>query len=429
MVGSDAFRRLLAPLLLGPAVVAAQRPYNKLDYTVDPAYQDQINNEQGFPPQPTFSTTPASFVYGGIFSISDLSGTPLPSGYEDVLAMQCAIAEVNRIAKERGQNTTFYYNIYNDQTNPAAAVRAATLLNGAGVPVTIGPTESDAASSVAALYASFNNTIISGSATAVSLSDASVYGSFFRTIPSDANAADAITDLMLYFNWTLVTPIYSRDQYGLSGQQEFTSAAIAKGILQTCGRVLPPGQLTGLQSTINCLTDSQSSVVLLWMQTRDAAQVISAFYNSTLLPDLTFIGPDSWGDSYDLQAYADDSFPNSYLEGTFGVVPARGDQSSYVGCVSRLRPVSDTIPGFVDYWETSLKCLVSDDDSIPLCEDAVLGRPPFPDISCRCRPTDNLGLLNATVPLCVSFLGFLTAGCDDCSAQSQLPLRRHLCGL
>lgn len=408
--------RLLPRLLLAVLMAVADRPYRKLDYTVNPTYQDQIDNEEGFPPQPTFSSTPESFVYGGIFSISDLEGNPLPDGYQDVLSMQCAIAEVNRIAKERGENTTFYYNIYNDQTNPAAAVRVATVLYSAGVPVTIGPTESDAASSVAALYASFNSTIISGSATAVSLSDASVYGSFFRTIPSDFNAADAITDLMLYFNWTLVTPIYSRDQFGLSGQQEFTSAAIAKGILQTCGRVIPPGQLTGLQSTINCLTSSQSTVVLLWMQASDAAAVISSFYNSTELPSLTFIGPDSWGDLYGLQAYADDPFPSSYLEGTFGVVPRRGDQSNYVDCVSGLKATSESIPGFLDYWESSLKCLVDKDDDIPLCDQSILDRPSFPNITCRCLPTDNLGLLNATVQPWGSSLSL------DCVAQGELHL-------
>lgn len=388
---------LQATLLIFPTVLLSpQRPYRKLDYTIDTENEDQIDNQEGFPHQPTFSAAPVSFNYGGIFSISDLSGNPLPSGYQDVLSMQCAIGDLNAITKKNGQNTTFYYNIYNDQTNPAAAVRAATLLFTAGVPVIIGPTESDAATSVASLYASFNETIISGSASAVGLSDSSVFGSFFRTIPSDQNAAIAIADMMLYFNWTLVTPIYSRDTYGLSGQQEFTSAAIARNILLTCGRVLPPGQLTGLQSTIDCLTRSQSTVVLLWMQARDAAAVISAFYNSTVLPDITFVGPDSWGDSYDLNAYADANFPASYLEGTLGVVPRKGDQSQYVQCIANLTAQDNTIPGFLDYWETSLRCLPTNDTKIEVCTENVLDRPPFPDISCRCREEDNLSLVNST---------------------------------
>lgn len=376
------------------------RPFRKLDYTIDPAYQDLIDNEDGFTPLSTFSSNPESFVYGGIFSLSDTQGNPLASGYQDVLSMQCAVGDVNAVAKVRGPNTTFFYQIYNDQTLPSAGVRAATLFLSAGVPVAIGPTESDAATAVATLFAGFNYTIISGSATAASLSDAAVYGSFYRTIPSDTYAAEAIADLMIYFNWTLVTPIYSRDTYGLSGQQEFTTQAINKGILSTCGRVIPPGELTGIQSTIDCLSGSQSTVVLLWMQARDAANVISALYNSAILPDLTFIGPDSWGDSYDLQAFSNATFPVDYLEGSFGVVPRRGDQSQFAECVSKLTPESESakeIPGFLDFWEAALRCQFTNDTNIPECTEPIIDREGFPNITCRCAESDNLTKFNSTV--------------------------------
>lgn len=387
-------------VLLLPVLEGQSRPFRKLDYMIDPAYQDLINNQDGFPNLSTFSSDPENFVYGGIFSMSTANGVPLPSGYQDVLSMQCAIKDVNALAAVQGPNTTFFYQIYNDQTMPSAAVRAATLLLTAGVPVTIGPTESDAASADAALFAGFNYTLISGSATSVALSDRTVYGTFYRTIPSDQYAAAVISDLMLFFNWTLVTPIYSRDSYGLSGQQEFTKQAIQKSILVTCGRTIPPGQLTGIQSTIDCLSSSQSSVVLLWMQARDAANVIAALYNSTILPDLTFIGPDSWGDTYDLESFAEGAFPVSYLEGTFGVVPRRGDQSRFEACISGLTPDSQDaqeIPGFLDFWESALRCIFTNDTSLPPCTGSILEREAAPNITCRCTEQDTLAKFNATV--------------------------------
>ncbi|PJF18437.1 GPCR, family 3 domain-containing protein [Paramicrosporidium saccamoebae] len=376
--------------------VDCQTTTKKLDYDIDPDYQNVFDSQQGAVPPATFDAAPETFVYGGIVSLSDSKGNPTFSGYEDALAMQCAISDINKIAAVRGPNTTFYYNIFNDQASAPVAMRAAVNLLTGGVPVTVGPSGSDSGAAVASLFAGFNYTVLSGSTTADVLSNEAVYGSYFRTIPSDASAAQAIGDVMIYFNWTLVCPVYSGDTYGLSGQRQFTSVAIEKNILVTCGRVLPPGQITGIQSTINCLSDSQASVVLLWMPEAQAADVIGAFYNSSLLPDITFVAPDSWGDVQDVQAFSRGMFDVSYLEGAISVLPKRGDQSAFLECVSEIRPEDEVVPFVVDYWEASLRCILSNDTGIDLCPKRIQDRSAYPDLKCRCNEEDQLGMLNYT---------------------------------
>jgi ABC-type branched-subunit amino acid transport system substrate-binding protein len=390
--------RFLSLLLLAAGITnGSNNTQKKLSYEIDPEYQNLVMNEDSLVPLPTFSKSPEYFVYGGIFSLSDQSGNPSSSGYQSALAMQCAVKDVNTIAAKQGPNTTFYYNIFNDLTNPMSAMGAAVQLLTGGVPVTIGPVSSDSATAVASLYASYNYTVISGSATADVLSDQSVYGVFYRTIPPDQQTAIVLGDLLIYLNWTLVTPIYTGDQYGLSGQTEFTNVAIDRDILLTCGRVIPPGQLTGIQNTIKCLSTSQSTVVLLWMEASDAANVINAFYESGQLADLTFVATDSWGDIQDLEAFTGGNFPVSYLEGTLAVVPKLGDTTSYDNCVKVLKGDSDVLPYFTDFWERSLRCIYTNDTSIESCPADVQERDSYPNITCRCIDSDNLALNTPTV--------------------------------
>lgn len=390
------------------ALSESGKPQRKLDYEIDPEYQNLIDSQQGTIPIPSFTLPLEYFVYGGIFGLTeDYSGKPSLSGYQEMLAMKCAIDDINAISKVRGQNTTYYYNILNSQGSPSVSMRAGVELLSAGVPVTIGPSISDSAVAVASLYAPFNITILSGSTTANILSRRDLYGTYFRTIPPDQAMADVVTDLMLYFNWTLVTPIYTRNTYGVSGQAEFQAQAAVKGILVTCGRFIPPGQTTGLQNTINCLSTSQSSVVILWMGVSDAFNVISEFYKSELLPDITFIATDGWGDTADVESFLNGQVPVSYLEGSLSVIPKRGDQSNFINCVSKIRPDDQNLPGIDNYWQVGLRCILSDDNNISFCPEELNDRLSFPNISCRCTDEDNLRLMNAEVQTKNSAINFL----------------------
>lgn len=311
--------------------------YNKLFYEVNPVYQNTIDSDVGQITLPTCSSRPVYFVLGGIFSLTFQSGKIDLSGYQNLLALQCAVADMNAIGPERNVSTKWFYQVFNDQSSAATAMRAAVELLEAGIEVTIGPTDSEAAIAVTSLSQAFNVTKLDGEVTLDQLSDVETYGSFFRTVPPDRYIAQAIGNICLNFSWTLITPMFTDDAYGRSGVNAFTNVATNLGILSTCGRVFPPGGLTGIQNSINCLSSSQSKVVLLWMQKQDAFNVISSLYESGTLNDLTFIATPAWGDLRDIQYYAEGRFPTSYLEGTISVIPDPGDQNVLLDCIRNNR--------------------------------------------------------------------------------------------
>lgn len=305
---------------------------SKLLYDIDTSYQDIIDSARHNFPLPTFSGSPPYFVIGGIFSLSFPDETLNPDGYQNVLALQCAVADMNIMGPMRGIPTQWFYQIFNDRSQPPTAMRAAIQLLEAGVSVTVGPTQADASLAVTALANSFNITKLAGIVTIDSLSRADVYGSFFRTVPPDKYTSQVIGNVMIYFNWTLVTPIFTDDALGLSGLAAFSSVAVDLGIRATCGRRISAGGTAGLQESIQCLQSSQSTVVLLWMESPDAFNVISEFWNAGL-NGLTFFATALWGDLRDVQIMARGRFPTSYLEGTITVIPSPEDQRIIRDCI------------------------------------------------------------------------------------------------
>lgn len=316
---------------------ASMTRFSKFDYEIDPEYENVVDTARVETLQPSFYRLPYYLVFGGIFSLTFPNGVLNTEGYQNALALQCAIADMNIIGPERGVNITWFYNILNDKYQAATAMRAAVELLQAGVTVTVGPTQADAALAVTSLSSAFNVTKVSGTVAIDELSDSRRYQSFFRTVPPDFYAARVIGNLMLYFNWTLVAALFTNDAYGLSGLSAFGDVAVQYNILQTCSRIFPVGGVTGIQETINCLSGSQATVVLIWMEAIDAFNIISSLYNSGVLPDLTFIATSAWGDIRDIDYWSQGRFPRSYLEGSISVIPASGNRTVFRDCIVQNR--------------------------------------------------------------------------------------------
>jgi hypothetical protein len=401
---------------------------NKILIEIDPETQDLLDSDVPSFPRPEFTSNPPYFVIGGILSLSFSDDSPNPEGYQSLLALKCAIADMNAIGPERGLSTKWYSAIINDRSQPKTAMQAAVQLLEAGISASIGPSQPDAAIAVASFSSAFNQTKLDGQVTLSQLSDRNAFGAFFRTVPSDVEFARTIGNLLVNFGWTLITPIYTDNEYGRSGKRAFTSVSIQLGILLTCGRIVSPGSVSGIQNTIKCLTVSQSSVVLLWMEPVDAFNIISEFYNSQSLPDITFVAPSAWGDIRDVQIYSKGRFPNSYLEGSVSVITSIGNQDIFRECIQRGKVNATEIPYFLDFLETNFKCRYAEgfDNSIefPPCPVNLADRSPSPNINCSCLKQDNLGQLSPSVfqfPLPFTLIFYLVS--------SKLRLRcsiRHL---
>lgn len=350
-----------------------------------------VDNQNGQVIVAPFAVDTPDLVIGGIFSLSNNdTGLPNDSGVQRAIAFECAIESVNDGTIGFQMSTKFFYNIQDDGFTVPWAVRSAVRLQGDGVPVVVGPSSSDQAVSTAPVYGSVVLPILSPAATSDSLSDSISYPSFFRLVPADAAQARAIAAACVYFNWSLITPIYTSDEYGTSGSLAFSAEANRNKISFTCGRTIRPGETNGIQNTNDCLASSDSNVVLLYMAATDASNVLAEMYPVSTNARLTFLASDTWADIQDFKLFSRNRFPPSFVEGALGFAPELGNQQPYRQCASSFKPGNNDIPNFDQYWEVTFRCTLNPDSKLPECPKDSYQDRDFNRILCKCNGDENL---------------------------------------
>lgn len=253
--------------------------------------------------------------------------------------------------------------------------------------------------------------------------DNNQFPNFLRTIPSDQEESVAIISLLEVFNWTLVTPIFSSDIYGLSGKESISNVALTKNILLPCMSVVPLNlnspmnniDFSRIKTIVDCIKSVPDlKVVLLYMDTLQAISVLKTFYDLNAF-GLQFIFADAASEAiFESSSFASQMFPVSYLFGKFdnlfiigtkqdhlnlgsiGVVPFIRNSSKFNTFFSELTPETTNISRFIDFWEASFKCfyfgafnpIPENAILIPECTSDVSLRT-FP-ISCRCTGNESL---------------------------------------
>lgn len=355
--------------------------------------ENTVNDQGGQVVPANLALNETELVLGGIFGLTNNStGLPFDAGIQRALAFQCAIKAVN---EQSGSAFTLFYNIQDDGNSVPFSVRAAVRLLNEGLFIIIGPSTSDQVVSAASAFGTMDIPNISPAATADTLSDVTRYPSFFRLVPPDSAQARAIVNAMVYFNWSLVTPIYTNDQYGQSGSLAISTEANRNRVSFTCGRVIRVGETNGIENTSNCLSTSDSNVILLYMPATDASNVLAALYPTATNNRITFLASDTWANVLDFRLFSRDRFPASFIEGTLGFAPMIGNQQPFMDCISQIRPDNSDIPNFRAYWELVFRCRLDDDD-LPECPERVEDRE-FAVIGCRCRGSEDLRDIQADV--------------------------------
>jgi ABC-type branched-subunit amino acid transport system substrate-binding protein len=186
-----------------------------------------------------------------------------------------------------------------------------------------GPSTSDEALIVGSLLSNYNVSLISYAATADNIDNSNLFP-FARTVPSDAAQAAAITTFMRTIGWTLVIPLFTNDTYGTSGKTSFTTEASRNRLRLTCTNTIPFGQtasqLQAAQNAItnsaNCISSSIATVVLLFMDLNNAANVLQGLYKNPGTRGVTFFASDAWITFTDDPVnFALNKFPLSFLQG------------------------------------------------------------------------------------------------------------------
>lgn len=385
-------------LILGPgAEVELNDPstsfnsgLKKLDYQPNLQYENTVGSLYGASPRPVTPFPPPYFVYGGIFSLTtDSTPSGLRSiGYQETMAMICAVNEVNKKAEENNMTTKFFYNIVDDNNQIAVGMQAAQELLDIGVTAVIGPSVTDLAEVVGTLLTGFGVPLISASATADFLSDPFIYSSFLRTVPPDRYTAEAMAIMCQVYNWSLVTSIYTLTTFGAGLQRQFEIQANKRNITIICNAIINPGGQLLISSSADCLQRSQSNVVFLFMNSTDAKNCITGLYEYPELRDLVFVLPSYFYSKQQVEALAGPDVPLSFLTGTIGIDPTPFNLSDYYECISSFKPYTTDIPHFDEFYQVTSNCLLSNDSSLPLCPEDINSRAPFPNYNCTCRQDD-----------------------------------------
>lgn len=352
--------------------------------------QNTVDSEGGQIIVAPFAVNTPTLVLGGIFSLTNNgTNTTNTKGFQRAIAFECAIKSVNDGSAGINTNTKFFYNLQDDGNVIPFSARAALRVLEAGCPVAIGPADSDEVRSAAPIYGSIRMPILSYAAISGSFTDQFNFPTFFRLAPSDMAEARAMATACVYFNWSLITPIFTNDAYGQSGNLAFTAAANANRVSFTCGRTIRAGETNGIQNTNDCLNSSDSNVVLLWMRTQFASQVLAAM-NVPTNERITFMASDEWADIEDFNAFSLNQFPSTFLEGTLGFSPALGNRQPYIDCASGYKPGNNDLPFFDDFWEETFHCILDPNSDLPVCPPGNFMNRNVNVFTCKCNGNENL---------------------------------------
>lgn len=341
----------------------------------------------------------SSFIkMAGLFNVHEL-GSNATDYYtiQRMISFQCMIEALNQANFIPGKELV--YDLIDIQNNANEALAAALkILRGQDTVMVVGPGQAAAAFPVASLLTFYNISVLSYN-TGTELYDVSSLQGYARTNPTDDFLVDAALNLCLLFNWTLVTPIFSNNSEQYTSNSYVKLRAAKLGISFDCATTIPgfgdlDSNLTStdlLTSTAECLEGSQSNVVLFFL-TIDASGASASIINSIRTKNIYYLtatfalySPNVYS-TFDISEFGDN------FVGTLGIVPPSSTTlmaDIFSHCPTVSNPALNHFPPFLDYWEASFSCYLSQSrapasmPNLPLCSSEVYKRSKSA-ISCIC---------------------------------------------
>eukprot|EP00917_Polyrhabdina_sp_WS-2016_P008964 GHVP01019970.1.p1 GENE.GHVP01019970.1~~GHVP01019970.1.p1 ORF type:complete len:813 (+),score=136.53 GHVP01019970.1:67-2505(+) len=220
--------------------------------------------------------------------------------------------------------------------------------------------------SAAGLLNMNNTMVLSPLATSSEFENRKNFPFFLQLDPDDYDQTEAIVLVMKYFDWTLVSGLFSNDVYGISGHMTFLKAAYEHPIRPTCTWIMNGYQEEDVIAVAECLERSESSVLLLFMSAEQARTVVKYLYKF-LKKKVIFVAPYSWGSFMNYKTgFARNDFPISYLDGMISVVPeAENDKKEDASILEFLNDEKNKARPYI---EERLRCKITIDESIPICD-------------------------------------------------------------
>lgn len=177
--------------------------------------------------------------------------------------------------------------------------------------------------------------------------------------------ASAIVSMLQYFNWTLVTVVYSRDTFGMEGQAFFQPLLQENSILTVCSIITKTSEEEAqIQSLADCLNENDSRVVVLWggASSKVLAQFCRVLQSKTKYK-LVFISPGSDTTEY-VASSTLEPISTSFLFKNLNVVPF---SNAFEDCLASTQPANQSYfssQTFQKYWQEKFKCPEGDDQCL-----------------------------------------------------------------
>lgn len=366
-------------------------------------YDGYVLSPESFITAPKFPRNSTYINLGVLLSLTSLTtGNILIENIQRLEAFRMIVNQVNQNHSIL-LNRTIVYDTFDIQRDGSEAVTAAIALYNRNTTVFIGSTSSDLVPILN--FVTFYNmcavSFLSGVRHLVgdSSSEDLDYIPFVRTFTLNDYEIIGLLDFMKQMNWTLITPIFANDTYGVASMKVFMNYAPLYGINTTCMKLVPT--LTKytdinaaeefMNSISNCIAQSVVNVVWIFCELENAIFVIKALYKNPLNHRLTLVigsGVLALVDAPQFFAYQS-NITLDFLEGTICLTPKIGNQTIFREYLNTRNPVNSNYSLFLQFWQNTFVCVYnSTDESIPVCPDDIYNRS-FTS-TCRCTGRETL---------------------------------------
>ena len=213
---------------------------------------------------------------------------------------------------------------------------------------------------VASLLRLFNIPQISYASSSPLLSNRDRYGYFYRTIHPDDLQAQAMIDILLYYNWTFVSTIFSRNQYGEPGINRFKFLAEKYGICIDVDQAIESDFSDEEFKTLaKRLIDSNANVIVMFTSSEDPDGLFKHLVNTSDPGRFTWIASDAWARSFSLARNY-----STIINGLIGFVPFTEQKEKFHDYFSQLTVDNNKRnPWFGEYFAAKANCSLSENST------------------------------------------------------------------
>lgn len=381
---------------------------------------EKDGEEVGFIPEvaavrcPIYKLYSPFFMIGGIFALhSPITNFTYLHQIQFLEAFRYAILVANERQTVKG--TTITYHAYDSVKNAQYSVPQSIRMVNNDITAVVGPFTTQEVITAGFVLSLNNVTFISPAALGTS-----VYinnqGTFGRTIPDQRYQSKAFLALLKYMNWSLIVPVTTQNDFGLSFVDSFYNILIDSVTADMyCAKRLPvmntPADSVAIYprylATAKCISNSIANVVLVMMDYEHSQLMVRALNEFPSNRRLILLFPSSAETITAAPAgFTLGYYPVSHLSGSIFARPVLGNVTGFKDYLFNLNPGNTQYGSFIGSWEGSFNCFLNESrlypilygynatltpeaySALPLCDSNTSARawPP----NCKCTGKESL---------------------------------------